>query len=229
MPEIPAVSPWRTWRRQRWVFTGLVAALATAVAWALVLSEAAPSSPATVTPQTVRAGMTLAERPCAIGATGPFTPTSFEIPGVLGPVPVLALPRDSRGVPDVAPLTEAGKHEVVWDKAPVGIMPGSAQGNALFNAHTWPWSQAPALGNIMLKGLQPGGTIVLKGQGVTQCYRVTKQVVAPANGPYVGFYDTTGPPQIAIIVCSGVRAGPGDWLERTIWFASPYTSGTPAV
>jgi hypothetical protein len=23
------------------------------------------------------------------------------------------------------------------------------------------------------------------------------------------------------MVCSGVRRGPGDWAERTVWFASP--------
>lgn len=196
---------------------------------ALLLVERETASLKPIPPQTVRSAAALVERPCAAGAGGPFVPTGFEIPGLIPRVRILALPRDSRGVPDVAPVTAEGKNEVAWDKAPVGIMPGSSKGNALFNAHTWPWSQPPALGNTMLKGLQPGKTIVLTGDGVTQCYRVTKQVVTPANGPYPDFYNQTGPPQIAIIVCSGVRAGPGNWLERTIWYASPFTSDQPTI
>jgi len=199
------------------------------VAAALVVSSGHKSSPEILPAQTIQAGMVLKDRVCAVGASGPFVPTSMEIRGVVPASPVLALPRDWRGVPDVAPLTEAGKHEFAWDKAPVGIMPGSAEGNALFNAHTWPWNSPPAYGNLMLKGLHEGGVIVLRGHGVTQCYRVTKQVETPAEGPYPEFYNRTGPPQIAIIVCSGVRAGPGNWLSRTIWFASPFTSDSSTI
>ena len=32
---------------------------------------------------------------------------------------------------------------------------------------------------------------------------------------------TDGPPQLAIVVCSGRRLGPGVWTKRTVWFASP--------
>ena len=47
------------------------------------------------------------------------------------------------------------------------------------------------------------------------------QIQVPAAGPYPSFYDRTGPPQIAIIVCSGKRTAPGFWTMRTIWYASP--------
>ncbi|MGN6162288.1 MAG: class F sortase [Marmoricola sp.] len=223
-------SPWRSWRRQRWVVTGVAVVLA--ILAALIITGlndgSAPAAvpPPTPAPQTVRAGTTLSPLPvptCATGASKPFVPTRIMMAGVITPAPVLALARDWRGVPSVAPISAAGMHEFAWDKGPVGILPGSSQGNALFNAHTWPWPAGGALGNDMLLRLRPGKVIVLHGKGVTQCYRVTKQIQVPAQSEYPGFYERTGPPQIAIIVCSGVRAGPGDWLSRTIWFASPFT------
>lgn len=220
------------WRRQRWLITVITVIAAVLVASLIAIMEAAPSGTTKVVapePQIVQPGKALFEEPCATGAPGPFVPTSLAIPGVIKPSTVLALARNGYGVPDVPPLTETGKHEFAWDKGPVGIMPGSTRGNALFNAHTWPWFAAPAYGNLMLNGLHKGGTIVLKGAGVTQCYRVTKRVEVPADGTYGDFYNRTGPPQIAIIVCSGVRAGPGDWLSRTIWFASPYTTSSSNI
>lgn len=218
------------WRPGRWLFSVVGIAIAVIVALLLVLlnrDPAATTDQAATPPQIVHAAATLTPRPCAVGAPGPFVPMRFLIPGVITPSPILALARDYRDVPSVPPLTLAGKREFAWDKGPEGILPGSSQGNALFNAHTWPWSQAGALGNDMLIGLHPGKVIILKGAHVTQCYRVVKQVQVPADGPYPNFYNRTGSPQIAIIVCSGVRAGPGDWLSRTIWFAKPFTSAEP--
>ena len=203
--------------------------MAVAVVLLIALTGEGPVDAKPAPPQTVRGGAALTARTCAVGASGPFTPTGVTIAGVITPAPVLALPRDGRGVPDVAPLTIAGMHEFAWDKGPVGIMPGSSKGNALFNAHTWPWPAGGALGNDMLLRLRPGKVIALHGDGVTQCYRVTKQIQVPAESNYGDFWDRSGPPQIAIIVCSGVRAGPGNWLSRTIWFASPFTSAEPAL
>lgn len=231
MTTIAPQNPWGSWRRQRWVLIVLAVVIVLVVALVAILLAGSQTAAAKMTPpQVVRASTTLTQRPCAPGAPGPFIPTEFDIPGVITPAPVLALPRDSRGTPDVAPLTVAGMHEFAWDEAPVpgvpaaiGISPGSGQGNALFNAHTWPWPAGGALGNDMLLRLRPGKVIMLHGKNVTQCYRVTKQIQVPAVGEYPNFYNRTGPPQIAIIVCSGVRAGPGDWLSRTIWFASPFT------
>ena len=51
--------------------------------------------------------------------------------------------------------------------------------------------------------------------------RSTKRIeVLDADG-YPPYYEREGPPQIAIIVCSGRRLGPGHWTHRTIWFAKP--------
>jgi hypothetical protein len=103
-------------------------------------------------------------------------------------------------------------------------MPGSARGNVLLNAHTWPWTSAPAMGNLMLDRLRPGDRIIVRGTDDHQCYRVTRQVEIGANQPYDAYYSTTGPPQLAFMVCSGERLGPGNWANRMIWFASPETS-----
>ena len=171
--------------------------------------------------QSVLEGTILKAKPlCATGATTPFTPTRVSVEGVVHRAPVLALPRDSNNVPGVPPINEAGKHEFAWDRPP-GVMPGSDKGNVLLNAHTWPWTSAPALGNLMLKNLRAGDRIVLWGDHAHLCYRVTKQVTIRAEQNYPPYYDTEGPSQVAIMVCAGVRRGPGDWADRAIWFATP--------
>lgn len=155
---------------------------------------------------------------CRPAAREPFTPTSIAIAGVTSGAPVLALPRDADGVPGVPPLTSTGKTEFAWDRPP-GIRPGSRHGNVLLNAHTWP--DGTALGNHLLAGLHEGDRIVVRGRGEALCYRVTDRVSVPADAAGDRYYDRTGKPQLAIVVCSGTRLGPGNWTERTLWFASP--------
>ncbi|HEX7739450.1 MAG TPA: class F sortase [Marmoricola sp.] len=186
--------------------------------WQLADSPGAAAPPPR---QAVLEGAVLKAKPlCATGATSPFAPTHVSVEGVVKRAPVLALARDSNDIPGVPPLDEAGKHEFAWDRPP-GVMPGSDQGNVLLNAHTWPWTSAPSLGNLMLTSLRAGDRIVLWGEHAHLCYRVTKEVTIGALQPYPAYYATDGAPQIAIMVCSGVRRGPGDWADRTIWFASP--------
>jgi hypothetical protein len=184
--------------------------------------------PHTATPATSRppapfptlGGVTLAaERsPVCQRRVQPFIPTAVAIPGVTRGAPVLAVPRDADGVPGVPPLTTAGKAEFAWDRPP-GIRPGERQGNVLLNAHTWP--DGTALGNHLLAGLHEGDRIVVRGRGRSLCYRVTDRVSVPADAAGGRYYDRTGRPRLAIVVCSGTRLGPGDWTERTLWFASP--------
>jgi hypothetical protein len=50
---------------------------------------------------------------------------------------------------------------------------------------------------------------------------VTERTEVPFAAPGGRVYDTEGPPQAVIIVCSGVRTGPGHWTQRTLWFARP--------
>jgi len=189
--------------------------------------------PKPVVAQIVLDGTTLHARSvCDGGATSPFTPKQISVVDVVQKAPVLALARDANNVPGVPPLSEAGKAEFAWDRPP-GILPGSAQGNVLLNAHTWPWTSAPALGNLMLEHLRVGGRIVLygadsSGTAAHLCYEVTRKVSILAEQKYPDYWVTDGPPQIAIMVCSGVRRGPGDWARRTVWFASPVADESTA-
>ena len=147
-----------------------------------------------------------------------FDPTAVTVPGVTRRASVVTPPRDAEGVPGVAPLTATGKTVFAWDREQ-GIRPGDPAGNVLLNAHTWP--DGSALGNRLLKSLQRGDRILLHGVGSRLCYRVTERVELPAEQEMPRYYATDGSPQVAILVCSGRRLGPGVWEKRTVWFASP--------
>jgi hypothetical protein len=151
-------------------------------------------------------------------AHGPFRPTGVELPGISDGVPILPMHRDADGVPGVPPISEQGKNEMAFDLGS-GIEPGAAAGNALLNAHTWP--DGSALGNKLLDGLHKGDRIIVKGALGQLCYRVNDRVEVPADDDGKRYFARTGAPQIALIVCSGRRLGPGHWTMRTIWYASP--------
>ena len=61
----------------------------------------------------------------------------------------------------------------------------------------------------------------MQGANTQLCYRVTERVEVLAEDGLPRYYAKTGRPQLAIVVCSGRRLGPGVWEKRTIWFASP--------
>ncbi|WP_248583492.1 class F sortase [Nocardioides sp. InS609-2] len=147
-----------------------------------------------------------------------ITPTSISIAGVTTGSPVVAVPRGSNGVLGVPPVTSEGKTQFAWDQP--GVAPGSPAGVALFDAHTWP--DGSALGNRLLEGLQTGGRLIVRGAtGEHLCYDVARRDEVTAETRMPEIYSTEGPPQLVIIVCSGVRRGPGDWSHRTLWFARP--------
>lgn len=156
-----------------------------------------------------------APKGCAV-AGAPFDPTTIKVAGASWPV--ITPPRDASGVPGIPPLNEAGKHVFAYD-LDQGIHPGDTRGNVLLNAHTWP--DGSALGNRLLKSLEQGDRIVVRGRSEVLCYHVTKRVEVPAATGLAAYYANNGPPQLAIVVCSGRRLGPGQWENRTIWFASP--------
>lgn len=175
--------------------------------------------------QTVTSGRVLKARPnpCHRGVSAPFTPTRITVPGVTRDATVLALSRDSANVPQAPPISSVGKTQFAWSRSP-DPMPGTAKGNVLLNAHTWP--DGTALGNKLLDGLQIGDRIVVHGRSAsghrqTLCYRVTKRDVIVASDGSYEYYERSGPPQLALIVCSPPRLGPGNWLHRTIWYAAP--------
>ena len=151
-------------------------------------------------------------------ALGALVPTSVSIPGVDKSITVLPMARDSYDVPGTPPLTSLGKTEMAFDLGS-GIKPGDAAGNALLNAHTWP--DGSALGNKLLAKLQKGDQIVVHGALGQICYQVNDRVEVPADDDGKRYFAKTGAPQIALIVCSGQRVGPGEWTMRTIWYASP--------
>lgn len=178
-------------------------------------------------PDAARAGVdTTADRAAAARATcpkvtRPFRPTALTIPNVVKRTRVLAMGRDRRGVPRTPPLTERGKWQFAWDKA---VRAGSRQGVVRLNAHTYPRFAGTALGNRLLSRLRVGARIVATGpDGARLCYRVTKRrtVRAERTAAYASYYYDSGPPRLAILVCSGTRRGPGNWSHRTIWWATP--------
>lgn len=147
-----------------------------------------------------------------------FAPRTITVPGVTRNAFVVAPPRDANGVPGVPPLDGAGKAVFAWDREQ-GIRPGDPKGNVLLNAHTWP--DGSALGNHLLAGLRTGDRILVHGDKARLCYRVTERVEVLAEKGLPRYYRKKGPPQLAIVVCSGRRLGPGLWEKRTVWFASP--------
>jgi hypothetical protein len=147
-----------------------------------------------------------------------FRPRQITVEGVTRRAGVVRPPREAGGVPGVPPLSSYGKTVFAFDRAQ-GVRPGDPAGNVLLNAHTWP--DGTALGNHLLAGLHRGDRIVVHGWHADLCYRVTERVEVLASDGLARYYDKDGPPQLAIVVCSGRRLGPGNWEKRTIWFASP--------
>lgn len=162
-------------------------------------------------------------RPACGQVERPFGPTALTVPGVLASTRVLAPGQDRSGVPRPPPLTQRGKWQLAWDKAS-RVRPGDDIGVVRLTAHTYPLdgSSAPALGNLLLARLRAGALLEVSGAAGEQlCYRVTRRQQVRATASISGYYDTTGPPRLAILVCSGTRRGPGDWSHRTIWWAEP--------
>jgi len=158
-------------------------------------------------------------KPRCSTARQPFVPKSVHVPDV-GTVEVVALGRGRDGIPGSPPTNDRGRGQMAFD-LDSGIRPGDDRGNALLNAHTFP--DGRALGNVLLSELDEGDRIKVQGKGGTLCYRVTDRVeVRPeSRSARTRYYAKKGAPQIAIVVCSGKRLGPGNWTHRTMWFATP--------
>ena len=211
--------------------SGIVVVLVVALlAWWLARDEdppaGAPAPVPTLTPTptpTPTPTATEEPGPCAGQARVGFVPTRLTVPGVVRKAAVIGVPRDAQGVVGVLP--HADNQNFAWDLG--GVEPGSREGHVLLNTHTWP--DGSAMGNRLLDGLQVGDQLRLAGEGdAVACYRVAKRVEVPAEDGYPGWAAQDGPPQVVIVVCSGVRRGPGDWSHRTLWFADPVDPLEPA-
>jgi hypothetical protein len=183
-----------------------------------VVSPSPAATTPTPTPSATASEAAASSAPCTPAAHD-FLPRSITVRGVTRGADVLALHRDAEGIPATPPISSYGKTVFAFDRDQ-GVEPGDPAGNVLLNAHTWP--DGSALGNHLLAGLHKGGRIVVRGEGDTElCYRVTERVEVRAVDGLPRYYATNGPPQLAIVVCSGTRTGPGQWTHRTVWFASP--------
>ncbi len=176
-----------------------------------------PTTSPSPTPTPSAAPTSRKRPPCPTTVRRTFAPKVVSIPGTVRRAFVVTPPRVGI-VPGAPPLTSAGKWQVAWDRK-WPIRPGARQGNVLMNAHVWP--DGSALGNAMLARLGVGDRIVVKGLTRTLCYRVTKEIEVSPREALRRYYSVSGPPRLAIVVCSGRRLGPGVWEKRTIWFARP--------
>lgn len=210
---------------------GVVGVAGTTVAWAPVgapptyamTAQLPPGVPPPTTSPTTAPVAAPASVPAAAAAcpavSKPFTPRTITVPRVTKNARVVMPPRVAPRVPGAPPLTAAGKTEFAYD-VKQGIQPGDPRGNVLLNAHVWP--DGSAVGNRLLARLHVGDRIVVKGTHRTLCYRVTERVQVLASRGLARYYSKRGKPQLALVVCSGRRLGPGLWQKRTIWFASPH-------
>jgi hypothetical protein len=205
----------------------LVVAVVVALAVALRAPEDAPpthSARGTVSTATVPSSQpsepstTVAPIPGCDQVRHGFTPRSISVPGATRAAAIATPPRDAAGIPGTPPLTLAGKGMFAWDLEQ-GTRPGDPHGNVIVNTHTWP--DGSALGNRLLAVLHPGDRLVVRGKSVRLCYEVTERIEVPADTLMPRYYSKDGPPQLAILACSGKRLGPGIWTKRTVWFATP--------
>ena len=163
-------------RRSAWIAaaTAVVVLVACGLGWWLLQPgderDPRPDAAPPVVPSTATESapaMEPAQGPCDGGATKPFTPRQITFDDIVDGAEVIGVPRDSRGVTGVLPISE--KADVAWDLD--GIRPGERRGNVLLNTHTWP--DGSALGNALLDRLRQGGRIVLEGSnGDRLCYEV---------------------------------------------------------
>jgi len=205
---------------RRSALVALIVATVIALAWTLWpdAKKVDPVKKAEIpAAQDIVSGTSLHPTMCGDPAKKPFVPKQISVAGVTTKARVLALPRDAENVPQAPPISNVGKTEFAWD-APT-IKPGEPKGNVLINAHTWP--DGSALGNHLLANLHIGDRIVVYGTWSQLCYKVTKRTVIVASDGSAEYYVQDGPPQLALIVCSPPRLGPGNWYHRTIWYASP--------
>ena len=218
MSERDVQEPGQKRDRRRLIALLCVLIIAAIIAAWLLWPHDKPVKPVVAAPTPTAVATTPKPTFCEQSATNPFSPKRISISHVSTDIPVLALARDGNNVPSTPPISNHGKTVFAWDKPP-GLKPGSIKGNVLLNAHTWP--DGSALGNRLLAKLKVHDQIIVKGKSAHLCYRVTKRVEVVASEGYPPYYDRKGNPQLAIIVCSGARLGPGNWTKRTIWFAAP--------
>jgi hypothetical protein len=167
---------------------------------------------------------TVSEPTCRTTANGPIRPARALIAELNRTVGVVGVGRKRNGEIGSPPLTQRGKRLLGWDRHK---RPGAGWGSVVLDAHTWP--DGSALGNAMLRRLHTGSTITVQDvAGRSVCYRITERSsYRRTKLPRRKMFRTWGPEQVVIVVCSGKRLGPGNWLRRTVWYAVPVATPDP--
>ena len=95
-------------------------------------------------------------------------------------------------------------------------------GHVLMNGHVWP--DGSAIGNHFNATARRGKVIKVSGaKGQVQCYRLKKRIIRSPSRHFAKRYygSVNSRPRLAILTCTGIRRGPGDWSHRSVWFAKP--------
>jgi hypothetical protein len=152
-----------------------------------------------------------------------FVPVKAALPALGRSVRVIQVKR-SRGAVGAGPVTERGKWLMAMDPQ---TRPGSGRGTVILSGHAWP--DGSALGNAMVRDLQVGHHVKLRGKkGQRACYEITERASYRANKvPLRKVFRPRASERLVIVTCSGRRLGPGHWTRRTVWYAVPYTSPAP--
>lgn len=164
---------------------------------------------------------------CANPATGPFRPTVARVQDI-GTFPIRPVGRLANNVPGTP--SDADKLAIGWDRPPTGIAPGSRRGKTILTTHAWP--DFSALGNIMTAKFGVGEVIMLANGKAHLCYLVKQKIHASVQWleQHIDIYDDRrSPAQVAMVTCSGVRLGPGNWDHREIWLAVPVAHADPFI
>jgi hypothetical protein len=186
---------------------------------AVALTPLGSLQPAAATGSAATAGSSACQRP----ARG-FVPVKAALPALGRSVRVIQVPRTRSNAVGAGPVTERGKWLMAMDPK---TRPGNGRGTVILSGHAWP--DGSALGNAMVRDLQVGDHLKLRGKkGQRACYEVSERVSYRANKvPVRKVFRPHGAERVAIVTCSGRRLGPGHWTRRTIWYAVPYTTTAP--
>lgn len=199
-------------------------------------TEIAPSPIASTRPTTVPTQMpavtptkkqlptsvTTTRQPSCASQSGSFVPTRLVLERLNIDLPVLAMPLAGDGTFPVPPMDQRGlnpRQSASWWKD--GAAPGSRQGVAHFDVHTY--LTMTAAGNFLGTKARTGDTIkVLDGAGkVGACYRVDQISAWDLNHVPDSLGRTTGPSGLVIEFCWDRPENWGHWLQRKYVIATP--------
>lgn len=154
----------------------------------------------------------------------PLVGTSASIQGHDGTMPMLSLGLDPEGAPATPPGNDG--YTLAWyDQGPAV---GSNAGHVVLTAHTFRYGGA--LGNDLNDGMLKTGAIfrISDDAGHTVCYRFShalKVRVADYDPHSDVLYDTTGDPQLVLVVCADYPLTGGEPQARALYYSDLVRAG----